>query len=123
MKPPTLGLAGGGAGFSCISRQNNLTVFLFFFNVADFSVGESVIDVEEVEGKCLGKLKKLLEGIGGGIPGNIPGGGGGSVGGGGGREQAPADSVSSSESYRKSEKSKSHKWKSRFLQLFFNSSQ
>lgn len=123
MNPPPLDLTGGGAGFSWISFQNNFTVFLFFFIVElseSFERSKESVCFGGAGTFVLGKGGKQL-GKGGGPlkDGNNPGGGGG----GPLAVLTAGHNISSSESCRRSEKSRSHRWNSRSRQPFFSSSQ
>lgn len=126
MKPPILDLIKVGTGLSCTSRQNNFTVFLFFLIV---ELSESLDISKQLDGfgggagtLFLGSVGIIAPGKGGGLQTggrNIPGGGGG----GPFIALTTGDIVSSSESSRKSEKSRSQRWNSLFKQPCRNSSQ
>lgn len=121
MNPPTFDRIGTGVGFSWISRQKSFTVFLFFL-IVELSESFDNSVAYTGGGGTLFLCTEGKPGKGGGLHTagrNIPGGGGG------GPVDAFTlwDNVSSSESWRKSEKSRSHRWYSRLRHLCLNSSQ
>lgn len=125
IKPPNFVLKAAGAGFSCTSRQKSLTVFLFFL-IVELSESFECSDEYDGFGGGIGTLFRWPLGNNPGKGGGSPTGGRKNPGGGGGGPFpmfAAGDNRSSSESWRRSEKSKSQRWNSLLRHPCLSSSQ